>query len=67
MQTDQPTGWVLVDDACGFCREWIPFWEPALGKIGLDIAPLQAPWVAERLALPADELIHDIRLLFADG
>jgi predicted DCC family thiol-disulfide oxidoreductase YuxK len=60
-------GWVLYDDTCGFCREWIPFWGPTLSKRGLDIAPLQAPWVAERIDLPPDELVHDIRLLFADG
>lgn len=67
MKNKQTIGWVLYDDACGFCREWIPFWGPTLRKIGLDIASLQAPWVAERLMLPPDELVHDIRLLFVDG
>jgi hypothetical protein len=57
----------LYDDTCGFCREWIPFWGPTLRMIDLDIAPLQAPWVAERLGLPPHELVHDIRLLFVDG
>jgi predicted DCC family thiol-disulfide oxidoreductase YuxK len=63
----QPIGWVLYDDTCGFCREWIPFWTPTLRKIGLDIAPLQAPWVLERLNMPLEEVVRDIRLLFADG
>ena len=67
MGTYQLIGWVLYDDTCGFCREWIPFWGKTLRKRGLDIAPLQAPWVVERLGMPPDELVHDIRLLFADG
>lgn len=67
MQTKQTIGWVLYDDACGFCREWIPFWGSTLRKIGLAIAPLQAPWVAGRLAMSPDELVSDIRLLFVDG
>lgn len=67
MQADEPFGWVLYDDDCGFCRRWIPFWAPTLRKVGLDIAPLQAPWVAPRLGLSPGELIYDIRLLFVDG
>jgi predicted DCC family thiol-disulfide oxidoreductase YuxK len=67
MNLAQPIGWVLYDDTCGFCREWIPFWGPTLANRGLAIAPLQAPWVAERLDMPPQEIVHDIRLLFADG
>jgi predicted DCC family thiol-disulfide oxidoreductase YuxK len=67
MAINQPIGWVLYDDACGFCREWIPFWGPTLHRVGLEIAPLQAPWVGERLNLSPAELVFDIRLLFADG
>lgn len=67
MTVSNAIGWVLYDDTCGFCREWIPFWGPTLAKRGLGIAPLQAPWVVERMAMPPDELAHDIRLLFADG
>jgi len=67
MPSHQPIGWVLYDDMCGFCREWIPFWGPTLRKIGLDIAPLQAPWVRPRLGLSPEELVYDIRLLFVDG
>ncbi|MCB0248781.1 MAG: DUF393 domain-containing protein [Anaerolineae bacterium] len=67
MQADQPNGWVLYDDDCGFCRRWVPFWGPTLRKVGLEIAPLQAPWVAPRLGLDHDELVYDIRILLADG
>lgn len=64
---EQLIGWVLYDDACGFCRRWIPYWQGTLRRIGLGIAPLQAPWVAERFSMTQEELVHDIRLLFADG
>jgi predicted DCC family thiol-disulfide oxidoreductase YuxK len=63
----QPLGWILYDDSCGFCRRWIPFWEGALQRRGFLIAPLQADWVRERLQLSASELLHDLRLLLADG
>ncbi len=60
-------GWVLYDDSCGFCRRWIPFWADTLRRRGLDIAPLQSAWVVERLNLPPDGLLSDLRLLLADG
>jgi len=63
----QPTGWILYDDSCGFCRRWIPLWEGALRRRGFDIAPLQADWVRERLQLSRNELLRDLRLLLADG
>jgi predicted DCC family thiol-disulfide oxidoreductase YuxK len=67
MAPREPLGWVLYDDACGFCRWWIPFWSATLRKRGFEIAPLQDPWVEQRLSLPPDELIRDLRLLLADG
>ena len=60
-------GWILYDDACGFCRRWIPFWSGTLRRRGLDIAPLQSEWVRERLSLPPDQLLLDLRLLLIDG
>jgi predicted DCC family thiol-disulfide oxidoreductase YuxK len=60
-------GWVLYDDACGFCRRWIPFWTDTLRRRGLDIAPLQSRWVQARLNLPPDQALYDLRLLRADG
>lgn len=62
-----PSGWILYDDSCGFCRRWMPFWEPALVRRGFAIAPLQAEWVKLKLALPEAELLTDLRLLLADG
>lgn len=67
MNPDAPKGWILYDDACGFCRRWIPFWEGALRRRGFAVAPLQAAWVREKTGLSAAELLEDLRLLSADG
>jgi hypothetical protein len=63
----EPEGWVLYDGGCGVCTRWVPFWAPTLARLGLDIAPLEAPWVAPRLGVPPEALTADIRLLFRDG
>ena len=60
-------GWVLYDDACGICSRWVPFWAPTLARLGIEIAPLQTPWVAERLRLPKDARLTDLWLLLRDG
>ncbi len=67
VETPPAVGWILYDDACGFCRRWVPFWEGALRKRGFEIAPLQADWVQARLNLHDAELLQDLRLLLADG
>jgi predicted DCC family thiol-disulfide oxidoreductase YuxK len=66
-QAREPSGWILYDDSCGFCRRWVPFWEGALCQRGFDMAPLQADWVRARLKLTEAELLRDLRLLLADG
>jgi predicted DCC family thiol-disulfide oxidoreductase YuxK len=63
----EPAGWILYDDSCGVCRRWVPFWEGALRRRGFDLAPLQAEWVRTKLQLSETELLHDLRLLLADG
>ncbi|MGA2684118.1 MAG: DCC1-like thiol-disulfide oxidoreductase family protein [Verrucomicrobiota bacterium] len=63
----EPAGWILYDDSCGFCRRWIPFWAKTLQKHGFEIAPLQASWVGEKLQLDDKNLLHDLRLLLANG
>ena len=60
-------GWVLYDGGCGVCARWVPFWAPTLKRLDLDIAPLQAPWVAERLGLAPETLLRDLRLVLDDG
>lgn len=63
----EPNAWVLYDDSCGICRRWIPAWERTLARRGIATAPLQAPWVAERLALEPEERLRDLLMLGADG
>jgi len=60
-----PRGWLLYDADCGFCTRWA--WRIALfaGPLGFHLAPLQAPWVRQRLALPPDELLREMRVLTA--
>src|SRR5204862_2440500 len=60
-------GWVLYDGACGVCARWVPYWAPTLARLGLDVAPLQEPWVRDRLRPAPDALLSDIRLLLVDG
>jgi predicted DCC family thiol-disulfide oxidoreductase YuxK len=67
MNTTAESGWVLYDDACGFCRTWVPRFAATLAKRGFGIAPLQADWVREKLQLSEDELLQDVRLLLPNG
>ena len=60
-------GWVLYDGGCGFCSRWVTYWAPTLKRLGLEIAPLQEHWVAERLGMDTAALLRDIRLLLTDG
>jgi predicted DCC family thiol-disulfide oxidoreductase YuxK len=60
-------GWILYDDSCGICRRWIPFWERTLRRRGFEVAPLQSPWVAEKLHIDPFRLTEDVRLLLPDG
>jgi lipase maturation factor 1 len=66
-QDKPPAGWILYDGSCGFCRRWVPFWEKALRRRGFGIAALQEEWVMEKLGLPPEKLLDDLRLLLADG
>ena len=60
-------GWVLYDGQCGFCSRWLQFWRPRLVEHGFAVAALQEPWVTNRLQLPAEQLLYDIRLLTPEG
>jgi len=66
-QKESVAGWILYDGSCGVCRRWVPFWEKALQRRGFEIAALQEEWVVEKLKLPAETLLNDLRLLLADG
>ena len=58
-------GVVLYDGQCGFCSRWVKYWAGTLARSGFGIASLDEPWVAERLRMPQEELLADIRLLTA--
>lgn len=60
-------GWVLYDAACQFCTRWAQWSARILGRRGFSIAPLQLPWVRERLRLPEAELLAEMRVLTVEG
>ena len=59
-------GWLLYDDGCGICRAGVLRWAGALRRRGFDVAPLQSPWVRQRVGETPD-LLTDVRLLLDDG
>ena len=56
-------GWILYDGDCGFCSRWVQFWTKTLRQRGYEPAALQEPWVTQKLQMPIDTLLADIRLL----
>ena len=60
-------GVVLYDGQCGFCSRWVKYWAGTLGRRGFEIASLDESWIAERIKMPHEELLTDIRLLTAGG
>ena len=64
---DDMRGWILYDGSCGFCSKWVPFWSTTLVRQGLGFAPLQADWVKDRIDMPEEELLSDLRLLLDTG
>jgi predicted DCC family thiol-disulfide oxidoreductase YuxK len=67
MNKNEPLGILLYDHDCPFCRKSILRLSNALRMHGFEIAPLQSPWVIQRLNLPDEELLRDVRLLMPDG
>lgn len=60
-------GWVLYDADCGFCTRLAWRFGGALERRGYRVVPLQAPWVRERLQLPAEKLLEEMRVLTIEG
>jgi predicted DCC family thiol-disulfide oxidoreductase YuxK len=60
-------GVILYDGQCGFCSRWVNYWAKTLARNGFDIGSLDEPWVAEKLKMPHEDLLTDIRLLTTDG
>jgi predicted DCC family thiol-disulfide oxidoreductase YuxK len=60
-------GCILYDGHCAFCSRWVNFWRPTLARHGFNIAALEEPWVVEKLKMPYEQLVADIRLLTPSG
>jgi len=60
-------GWVLYDSGCSLCTSAIRRLEGALRPRGFGVAPLQSPWVCERLGTPAGEQPEEMKVVTADG
>lgn len=58
---------MLYDGGCAFCTRWVKFWADVLHRHGIGTSELQEPWVEQRLGLPPEQLLYDIRLLRSDG
>ena len=60
-------GWVFFDGECPFCISLVRRFLPVLAPRGFGLAPLQDPRVQELLALPAGDLLREMRALTPDG
>lgn len=60
-------GVILYDGQCGFCSRWVNYWLATLRQHGFEIGSLEEPWVVQKLEMPYEELVTDIRLLTAEG
>jgi predicted DCC family thiol-disulfide oxidoreductase YuxK len=55
--------WVLFDGTCHLCTRWAQRCEPLLRCQGFRFAPLQTPWVCERLGLTPGEAPREMIVL----
>ena len=60
-------GWVLYDGECLLCTGAAARFAPMLRRHHLDRAPLQTPWVRQRLGLKPNEPLPEMKLLANDG
>jgi predicted DCC family thiol-disulfide oxidoreductase YuxK len=60
-------GWVLFDAQCQFCSAFAQRLGPLLRRHGFALAPLQTPWVKEKLKLSDEDLLSEMRLLTCKG
>jgi predicted DCC family thiol-disulfide oxidoreductase YuxK len=60
-------GWVLFDGACSLCTASARFFSHTLDRHGFAVAPLQTPWVCERLGLREGGPLPEMRALLANG
>src|SRR5258706_5252804 len=60
-------GWVLYDGEWRLCTGTVARFGPVLRRLHFELAPLQTPWVRERLGLKAGEMPDEMKLLAEDG
>ncbi|QOJ15169.1 MAG: DUF393 domain-containing protein [Planctomycetia bacterium] len=60
-------GTVLYDDACGFCRRWVPKWRNVLHRRGLLIGSLQSARDTLGRDVPAALWYADLRIVLRNG
>jgi predicted DCC family thiol-disulfide oxidoreductase YuxK len=60
-------GWILYDGDCALCSGLSVKFGRFLSRRGLALAPLQTPWVMQRLGLKPGEIPEEIKLLSATG
>ncbi len=61
------TGWLLFDADCSICSGFARKARTALGARGVQVIPLQTPWVEEFLAARREPLLKEIRFLEPGG
>ncbi len=59
--------WLLYDGTCRFCLGMVERWRRTLEDRGFGFAALQEEWVRERLDLPEEELLREMRVLAPGG
>lgn len=60
-------GWLLYDADCGLCEKIAKWVTPILAKRHIAVIPLQTAWVIEKLGLPMEALLANMRYLSKDG
>jgi predicted DCC family thiol-disulfide oxidoreductase YuxK len=63
---NQTQGWFLYDGQCQFCLTWADRLRPYLTVRGIALAPLQTVWVKERLKIPQEKLLEEMRVITKD-
>jgi predicted DCC family thiol-disulfide oxidoreductase YuxK len=60
-------GWILYDDACGFCSRWVRLWKKVVERRGFLLKDLQSAAADGNLKIPTENLLDDIRVLTHSG
>lgn len=60
-------GWVFYDGQCSLCIDLADRFGRSLARRGFGLAPLQTPWVRNRLGLTPRSDLTDMKVLTRDG